>query len=78
MVNRKSKLVYSCYEVYVDGKLSERVETKFGIRKISFDAANGFILNGKPMKLKGACFHNDNGPLGAKAFDRAENAELNY
>jgi beta-galactosidase len=59
-------------EVYVDGKLSDRVETKFGIRKISFDATNGFMLNGKPMKLKGGCFHIDNGPLGARSFDRAE------
>jgi beta-galactosidase len=59
-------------EVYVDGKLSDQVETKFGIRKTSFDVTNGFILNGKPMKLKGACFHIDNGPLGARSFDRAE------
>ncbi len=59
-------------EVYVDGKLSDSVVTKFGIRKISFDATNGFMLNGKPMKLKGGCFHIDNGPLGARSFDRAE------
>jgi beta-galactosidase len=59
-------------ELYVDGKLSDRVETKFGVRKISFDVTNGFMLNDKPMKLKGGCFHIDNGPLGARAFDRAE------
>ena len=59
-------------EVYVDGKLTDQVETKLGIRKISFDAVNGFMLNDKPMKLKGGCFHIDNGPLGARSFDRAE------
>ena len=59
-------------EIYVDGKLSDHVETKFGIRNISFDAVNGFMLNNKPMKLKGGCFHIDNGPLGARSFDRAE------
>lgn len=59
-------------EVYVDGKLTEHNETKFGIRKISFDAVNGFMLNDKPMKLKGACFHIDNGPLGARSYDAAE------
>ena len=59
-------------EVYVDGKLSDQVETKFGIRKISFDVTNGFMLNDKPMKLKGGCFHIDNGPLGARSYDRAE------
>lgn len=59
-------------EVYVDGELSDRKETKFGIRKISFDVTNGFMLNEKPLKLKGGCFHIDNGPLGARSFDRAE------
>ncbi len=59
-------------EVYANGKLINHVETKFGIRKISFDGTNGFLLNDKPIKLKGACFHNDNGPLGSKSFDRAE------
>ncbi len=59
-------------EVYVDGKLSDHAKTKFGIRKISFDVTNGFMLNGKSMKLKGGCFHIDNGPLGARSFDAAE------
>jgi beta-galactosidase len=59
-------------EVYANDNLADRVETKFGIRSILFDAVNGFRLNGVPMKLKGGCFHNDNGPLGAKSYDRAE------
>ncbi len=59
-------------EVYRDGKLTDSEETPFGIRTISFDVANGFQLNGKTVKLKGGCFHNDNGPLGSKAYDRAE------
>ncbi len=58
-------------EIYADGKLTDRNETVFGIRKLSFDVT-GFMLNDKPMKLKGACFHIDNGPLGARSFDRAE------
>jgi beta-galactosidase len=59
-------------EVYLNDQLTDRVETKFGIRTISFDAVNGFQLNGKTLKLKGGCVHHDNGPLGAKAYDRAE------
>ena len=59
-------------DVYVDGKLSDHTLTKFGIRKISFDVTNGFKLNDKPLKLKGGCFHIDNGPLGTKSYDRAE------
>ncbi|MEI7828978.1 MAG: glycoside hydrolase family 2 TIM barrel-domain containing protein [Prolixibacteraceae bacterium] len=59
-------------EVYQNDQLIDRVENKFGIRTISFDAANGFRLNGKSMKLKGGCVHHDNGPLGAAAYNRAE------
>lgn len=59
-------------EVYRDNQLADRVETKFGVRSISFDAERGFLLNGQPLKLKGGCLHHDNGPLGARAYDRAE------
>ena len=70
--NENPNLYKAITEVYVNGRQADHVETKFGIRKISFDAVNGFLLNNKPMKLKGGCFHIDNGPLGAKSFDRAE------
>jgi beta-galactosidase len=59
-------------EIYTADQLVDSVVTKFGIRTIQFNAVNGFQLNGKPMKLKGGCFHADNGPLGSKSFDRAE------
>jgi beta-galactosidase len=59
-------------EVYIGGRLTDRTETPFGIRSISFDATNGFRLNGKTIKLRGGCVHHDNGPLGARAYDRAE------
>jgi beta-galactosidase len=59
-------------EVFNEGRPSDRVETKFGVRTISFDAGRGFLLNGVPVKLKGGCLHHDNGPLGARAYDRAE------
>ena len=59
-------------EIYTEGRIADKAETKFGIRTIRLDPVNGFQLNGKPMKLKGGCFHHDNGPLGAKSYDRAE------
>jgi beta-galactosidase len=59
-------------KVFVNDQLSDQSETSFGIRSISFNSASGFQLNGKPTELKGGCVHHDNGPLGAKAFDRAE------
>ncbi len=59
-------------EVYRNNVLSDLEETRFGVREVAFSVVTGFTLNGKSMKLKGACFHHDNGPLGAKSFDRAE------
>ncbi len=56
---------------YGDVVLDEKTTT-FGIRSIEFSAQSGFILNGKPMLLRGGCMHHDNGPLGAAAFDEAE------
>jgi beta-galactosidase len=58
--------------VLVNNRISDVVETSFGIRSLLFDAKTGFQLNGKPIELKGGCVHHDNGPLGAKAYDRAE------
>ncbi len=46
--------------------------TTFGIRSISFSAENGFLLNGRQIKLKGGCVHHDNGFLGSAAIDRAD------
>jgi beta-galactosidase len=63
-------------EVYNEGKLIDKIETKFGIRSISVDAKNGLLLNGKSVKLKGGCIHSDNGPLGAMSYDRAEERKI--
>ena len=52
--------------------LNSQLSTKYGIRSFSFDAEKGFVLNGKPMVLNGACVHHDDGVLGAMAFDAAE------
>ena len=45
---------------------------KFGVRSFSYDAEKGFVLNGKPLLINGACVHHDDGVLGAMAFDAAE------
>ncbi|HVX49096.1 MAG TPA: glycoside hydrolase family 2 TIM barrel-domain containing protein, partial [Chitinophagaceae bacterium] len=59
-------------ELYVNDTLVQTQSQLFGIRSISFSVSSGFLLNDVPVKLKGGCFHNDNGPLGSKAYDRAE------
>jgi beta-galactosidase len=73
----ESPLVYTAVtSIYKNGELLSRDTNSFGIRKISFDVSKGFRLNGKTIKLKGGCFHNDNGPLGSKAYNRAEERKV--
>jgi len=62
--------------IFKNGKQSDILDTKFGIRSIEFSAEKGFLLNGNPLELVGGCFHHDNGPLGSKAIDRAEERKI--
>ena len=52
--------------------LHTQLSTKYGIRSFSFDAVKGFVLNGQPVLINGACVHHDDGILGSMAFDAAE------
>ena len=56
--------------IFVDGV--KNVTRNFGFRSISYDAENGFRLNGKNILINGACVHHDNGLLGAAAPNAAE------
>ena len=58
--------------IEVNNKVTDKYNQIFGIRAIEFSAENGFLLNGKSVKLKGGCMHHDNGLLGSAAFNRAE------
>lgn len=57
-----------------DGKTISTSETYYGYRYFKFDPDTGFWLNGKNIKLRGACMHHDLGCLGAEinqsAIDR--------
>ena len=54
-------------ESLVDGKVDS--STEFGIRHIRFDKDRGFFLNGRHVKLKGVCCHQDHGGLGVAIPD---------
>ena len=56
-------------ELIVDGAVCDTVQTRFGFREIAFDTKLGFSLNGRRMKLYGACMHHDLGALGS-AMDK--------
>jgi beta-galactosidase len=52
-------------EVRVGHRVVDRTTTPFGVRWFRFDAAQGFSLNGRPMKIYGVDLHHDEGALGA-------------
>ncbi|WP_079055784.1 glycoside hydrolase family 2 TIM barrel-domain containing protein [Streptomyces caeruleatus] len=62
--------LYTAVITLDDGQDTEHVT--FGIRTLQLDPTHGLRLNGTPVKLRGACVHHDNGPLGAATHARAE------
>jgi beta-galactosidase len=59
-------------EVSAQGEIVDRYETLFGIRTVEFDAQKGFFLNGKSVKVKGTCNHQDHAGLGAALPDAVQ------
>jgi beta-galactosidase len=61
-----------------DGQGVDRdsVTSSFGFRDIKFDAQNGFFLNGKLVKLKGTCNHQDHAGVGAAIPDALQRWRL--
>src|SRR6185437_12914400 len=58
------------------GKPADREEHTFGMRTVRFDADHGFFLNGKPVKIKGTCNHQDHAGVGAALPDRLQSYRL--
>lgn len=50
----------------------DETSIRTGIRHETFDAANGVCINGKQVKLRGACIHHDEGILGGIALKEFE------
>ncbi len=58
--------------IQTDAGVVDHYETPFGIRTVHFDANTGFSLNGRPVKLKGTCNHQDHAGVGAALPDRLQ------
>lgn len=64
--------IYTCrVSLYKDSTVIDSSETRFGMRTLTW-GKTGLLVNGIPVKLRGACIHHDNGILGACAFKDAE------
>jgi hypothetical protein len=69
----ESPALYSCRtRVEFEGTVVDEHVEAFGIRTLDWNARQGLLLNGEPIKLRGGCVHHDNGVLGAATFARAE------
>ncbi|MDR3709708.1 MAG: beta-galactosidase GalA [Capsulimonadaceae bacterium] len=58
--------------ILVNGQTADQVATPFGIRTIRWDADKGFFLNGKSVKIKGFCNHQDFAGVGIAVPDTLE------
>lgn len=69
---RTPALYHAIVRVLVAGRETDSTGVTFGVRTLRVSARRGLLLNGTPIKLYGGNMHDDNGLLGAAAFDRAE------
>jgi beta-galactosidase len=69
-------LYRAIFRTFIGSRLTDRVETTFGLRTVSVSPDNGFLLNEQPLALIGGNVHHDHGPLGAAAFAAAEERKV--
>ena len=68
-----SPSLYTCRVTLTEGgELLDEAAVSFGIRRIQWNARQGLLVNGRSVKLRGACVHHDNGVVGACAFPESE------
>jgi len=59
-----------------DGALLDELAVVTGIRTLQLDPVQGLRINGRTVKLRGACVHHDNGVLGAATHPDAEDRRV--
>ena len=63
-------------EVLEGDKVLDTYDSDYGFRWFTANKDTGTYLNGKPVKLKGVCMHHDQGALGAAAYKRATERQV--
>lgn len=63
-------------QIFAGKKLQDEYLSRFGVRTCRWDPDNGFMLNGREVKLLGVCLHHDMGCLGTAVHRRALQREL--
>jgi beta-galactosidase len=74
----ESPTLYSALvTVESNGKPRDAERVTFGVRTVAWDADKGFFLNGKSVKLKGTCNHQDHAGVGAAVPDGLQAYRVN-
>jgi beta-galactosidase len=56
----------------VDGDERDRTARQVGLRSLRLQPGTGLLVNGRPVNLRGANIHHDNGVVGAATFSGSE------
>ena len=71
--NEENPYLYSVdLKLAQDGNVHDEDQIITGFRKLTLDSHQGLQVNGKTIKLRGACIHHDQGILGAATYDDYE------
>lgn len=71
--SEETPVLYTCSsKLYQGDTLIDENLTSFGIRILELSANKGFCVNGKEVKLRGACIHHDSGLLGAATYEEVQ------
>ncbi|MET4159529.1 glycoside hydrolase family 2 TIM barrel-domain containing protein [Agromyces sp. PvR057] len=69
--------LYTAHLALREGEdIADEHSVAFGIRSLQLDPQRGLRINGVSTKLRGACIHSDNGPLGAVSMRAAEERKV--
>ena len=66
------KLYTVVTEIMQNGEVIDSEKTRIGFRTFHMDAEKGFFLNGRPMKIKGTCNHQDHAGVGVAVPDSVQ------
>ncbi len=62
--------------IYADGRQTDESVTRFGFREVRFDSEKGLFLNGRSIKVKGVCNHQDFGLTGVAVPESIQRYKL--
>ena len=73
----KNPYLYRCLaQIEVDGRITDEVETRFGVRDFHYHPRTGFYLNGRQYALHGVSRHQDRKGLGNAITDEMHKEDM--